>query len=97
MKEFPDKVASELTREEISQILSLEKRLKKQALFYKPKNESMPEICFPFYNKDGAEDKAFKDGRIKTLVVCKFVGCDKVLGCPSGSIKSVFKVFILFF
>jgi hypothetical protein len=29
MKEFPEKVASELTREEISQILNLEKRLKK--------------------------------------------------------------------
>jgi hypothetical protein len=87
MKVFPDKDISELTKEEIVQILNLEKKLYQTALFYKPKNESMPEICVPYYDKDGNEEKALKDGRIKNFVVCRFKDCNKVLVCPSGSIK----------
>ncbi|KAI3421832.1 hypothetical protein GPALN_012376 [Globodera pallida] len=52
MKEFPTKDPSEFTKEEIVQILSLEKNKEKTTLFYKPKKESMPEICVPYYNKE---------------------------------------------
>ena len=87
MKDFPENDPSEFSKKDIEQILLLENRLKKQTLFFKPKNEQMPEICFVFYNKEGDEEKAYEDGRIKNFVVCKFKECNAVLGCPSGSIK----------
>lgn len=87
MKTFPEKDPNDLTRNEISQILDLEKKLNTQTLFYKPKNDAMPEICFPFYDKQGNKENAFKNGRIKNVVVCRFKDCNAVLVCPSGSIK----------
>jgi len=89
MKDFPDNDPSEFSKEDILQIFLLEKQLKRQTMYFKPKNELMPEICSAFYNKEGNEELAFKDGRIKNFVVCRFNECNKVLACPGGSIKYV--------
>ncbi|KAL7070396.1 hypothetical protein ACQ4LE_010374 [Meloidogyne hapla] len=85
MNEFPDKNPDEFTKDEIIQILTLEKRQNKKVLFYKPKNDLMPEICFPFYDREGNEENALKNGRVKNLVICKFLDCNAVLVCPSLS------------
>uniref|UniRef100_A0A914H7Q9 C2H2-type domain-containing protein n=1 Tax=Globodera rostochiensis TaxID=31243 RepID=A0A914H7Q9_GLORO len=88
MKEFPTKDPSEFTKEEIMQILLLEKKKDKTTLFYKPKKDSMPEICVPYYNKEGNEAEAYSNGQIKKFVICKNNDCNTVLKCPSGSINA---------
>ncbi|CAK5088428.1 unnamed protein product [Meloidogyne enterolobii] len=87
MKEFPKKNPEDLTKDDISQILGLENKLNKTVLFYKPKNELMPEICFMYYDEDGDQEKAFKNNRIKNLVICKFKNCNVLLVHPGGSIN----------
>uniref|UniRef100_A0A914HV49 Uncharacterized protein n=1 Tax=Globodera rostochiensis TaxID=31243 RepID=A0A914HV49_GLORO len=90
MKEFPTKDPSEFTKEEIVQILSLEKKKEKTTLFYKPKKDSMPEICVPYYNKEGNEVEAYLNGQIKKFVICKNNDCNTVLKCPSCTTPAEF-------
>ena len=52
MQSFPEKELGDFTKDDIIRILALEKKLRKKVLFYKPKNETMPEICSAFYNTE---------------------------------------------
>jgi hypothetical protein len=85
---FPDKAANDLTKTDLESILRLERKHKKHALFYTAKNQdSTPDIFYVYYNRQSDEAIALSEGLVKGYVICKFNNCDRILNCPSGSIK----------
>jgi hypothetical protein len=89
-----DKSASEFTKADILNLLSLEEKTKKSFLFYKLKNENTPHICTIFYNKDSDEAKALSSGQVKNVVICRYQIsknriCNSLLVSPGGSIKYI--------
>jgi hypothetical protein len=84
---FPDKEAHVLKKADLETILLLERKHKKQTLFYKAKNQATPDIFTIYYNRAGDEVKALSEGLVKGYVICKFNNCDAFLKYPGGSIK----------